>query len=237
MIYDERIIADPSAENTSTLEFYRHAVGYLLHVLKRDPYLSSSLLATAGERALNFWSLSPQDRQQSKVADAAMDLHVLGTIGKAVFRCGGIDNPQLRKELIRLVETEYGLLANYYLFYVAGTLGAAGYGVQFVSEEPKKGARTPDLLASKADRRAFVEATVKEPVRAIHSTEQLGHVIRDVFEEKRRKFMDVRFTPGLIAFDATPIANRAGQSDLAPGVRLQERLLESDAAGQLYPVP
>jgi hypothetical protein len=230
--YDRAVLADPAAEDHSSLNFYCNAATCLLDTLATDARFAKSSLVDASRRALEYWQTAAARRPEQKAVDAAMDIHVLGTVGAVLFRAGGLSDQQLCKELTRLAESDQGLLANYYLFYLASTLWRAGYNVRFVPEES---AQTPDLEATKDGRTVFVEATVKEPKRPPTTSAEVDNLFKDVLEVKRQKFTDPRFFPGMIALDATPIGDTVAAG--GRGVKLREHLLEKEPSGQeWYPV-
>jgi len=221
---DEALLADPSNEESASLDYYFHATAHLLNVLHADAKLRKSSLYAQVMALVEFWNADPSERNNTKAYDAAIDAHLFGTVGKALWYLRGKNDPQLRKELGRLATEESALIGTHYLFYIAGTLAAKGFNVSFVPEQGKHGAKTPDLLAEKDGRKIWVEANAKQPTRTVDTPEKIWQMIRDIIEEKSQKFSDPQYSPGMIVADISTAYHLVNENGTAPFLKLRQDL-------------
>jgi len=234
---DEAVLADPGNEESASLDYYFHATAHLLNVLHADAKLRKSPLYEQVMALVQFWNADPSERNNTKAYDAAIDAHLFGTVGKALWYFRGKNDPQLRKELGRLATEEGALVGTHYLFYIAGTLAAKGFNVSFVPEQGTKGAKTPDLLAELDGRRIWVEANAKQPKRTVDTPEKIWQMIRDIIEEKSQKFTDAQYSPvksqkftdaqyspGMIVADISTAYHLVNENGTAPFLKLREDL-------------
>jgi hypothetical protein len=96
--------------------------------------------------------------------------------------------------------------------------------VGFVPEAGKQNRKTPDLWADKNGKRILIEANAKQPVRTIDSPEREWQLIRDILEEKKQKFSEAIYAPGLIVADVSPITHRINK----PGIGLRLRRIATE---------
>jgi hypothetical protein len=219
---DETILAHPGNEETDTLQYWIEASAYLFNFVIEDPDLARLPIADQLDVLLRFWRTRRLSAKQVDLEDAALDLSYFGPVGKAVRYVTDKKNPQFRKEFKRFATDPPSAIGYHYLFYIVGTLAANAYQVGFVAEAGKQTKKTPDLWAEKGGKRTWIEANAKQPVRTIDSPEREWQLIRDILEEKKQKFSEAVYSPGLIVADISPIAhriNKPGTLDGAPLVK------------------
>jgi hypothetical protein len=205
-----------SEEETNTLDYWLDGTAYLLNVLRADPKLRTSYLVEE-LLALNEFMLSPPDeRTFQKNAEAIRQLSNFGPVGKALWFLRKNDQPQLRKELGRLATEKGQFIGTQFLFYVAGTFAGHGFDIQFVPESKGQKNKTPDLRATKNGKTIWIEANAKQPVREVNTPERLWQTIRDIVEEKKQKFSDQTYWPGLIVADISPVYEHMSTNSTAP---------------------
>lgn len=157
---DESILQDPTNEETASLDYYFHATAHLLNLMHADAKLRSSPLYKQVMSLVEFWDADPSERNNAKAYDAALDTHLVGTVGKALWYLWDKDDPQLRKEMLRLAYDEEALVGTQYLFYIAGTLAAKGFDVSFATIELQRDQQDPlpfvvdDILVGFDDERS-----------------------------------------------------------------------------------
>lgn len=225
---------DPAREEKDSAGFWFMACEYLLDYLGQDDRLRTTpfydklfeLVGFCREQIIN----SGNTRKNAE--NAALDLFYFGTVAKAVWYVTEKEDPQFRRELLRFAKDPDGAIGNHYLFYIAGTLGAHSYRIGFVPEAGKTGEKTPDLWAEKNGRKTWIEANAKQPTRAIDTPEKVRQLIRDAIGEKKLKFTNPSFAPGLIVVDVSPIADQIN----APGTFGQAPLI-SLRPETCYPLP
>ena len=223
---DESILQDPTNEENASLEYYFHATAHLLNLMHADAKLRSSPLYKQVMSLVEFWDADPSDRNNAKAYDAALDTHLVGTVGKALWYLWDKDDPQLRKEMLRLAYDDEALVGTQYLFYIAGTLAAKGFNVSFVLEQGKQGAKTPDLMAEKDGQKIWIEANAKQPKRTIDTPEKIWQMIRDIIEEKSQKFSDSQYSPGMIVADISTAYHLVNENGTVPFLKLREDLCQ-----------
>ena len=104
-------------------------------------------------------------------------------------------------------------------------LASAGYSIQFVSERNNK---TPDFSASKNGKILYVEANAKQPKMPVDNPQKMQRLIQAIIEEKRQKFIDPKFWPGVIVADISPAHFWVNEHGLQPVFQLLEALVEPD---------
>lgn len=126
-----------------------------------------------------------------------------GIIGKALyFLKQPLTQAQFKRELMRYASRPDELIGNHYLFYLAGLLAEKGYTVNFV---PESTFPTPDLEINKSGSTYFIEANARQRRRIIDDPTDLRNQIKALIEEKRTKFRDTHFRPGIIAGEVSPL--------------------------------
>lgn len=227
---DLAILAVPGNEEANALQYWLNACAYLLNCLMQDNEFNRTALCDRLKDLVNFWRTKNLVAAGDDLEDAALDLSYFGPVGKAVWYLSGRKDAQFRKELMRLAVAPDEVVGNQYLFYIAGTLAAHGYEVGFVPEGGKDNKKTPDLWAEKTGRRTWIEANAKQPKRDVDTPEKVWQLIRDVIEEKKQKFTDAAYDPGLIVADISPIStqvNTPGTLGSAPLISTREGVCHS----------
>jgi len=183
---DEIILDDPSNEETCALDYYLNSCAHLLNVLHADPKLCRSGLAgLLKQKVFAVLETDPSERDERRAEEAAKWLALFGVVGKALWFLRNKNDVQLRRELTRLATDPQQVVGNQYLFYIAGTLAAKGYGVQFVTEQAGSALKTPDLCASKLGKSTWIEANTKSPITPVDTAERLAWMVRDIVAEKK----------------------------------------------------
>jgi hypothetical protein len=118
------------------------------------------------------------------------------------------------------------IIGNQYLFYIAGTLAAAGYDIEFVTEQGRSALKTPDLRASKAGKNTWIEANAKSPVTAVDTPQRLAWMVRDIIAEKKLKFSNPAYSPGLIIADISPADHLVNETGAIPQIKLLPNLMK-----------
>jgi len=219
---DETILANPANEETNALPYWIEACAYLFNLIIGDPDLSRLPIGDQLHALLSFWRTKRLSAARADLEDAALDLSYFGPVGKAVWYVTDKKDSQFKRELMRFATDAASAVGNHYLFYIVGTLAANGYKVGFVPEAGKQNRKTPDLWTDKNGKRIWIEANAKQPVRTIYSPEREWQLIRDILEEKKQKFSEAIYAPGLIVADVSPIAhriNKPGTVNAAPLVK------------------
>jgi hypothetical protein len=221
---NELMLNDPSNEEGSlVLDYYVNSCAHLSNVLSADPKLRRSELAGLLERVLAFFETEPSERDDSSAIEQARWLGLFGVVGKALWFLRDEDDPQLRCELTRLAMQPLQVIGSQYLFYIAGTLAAKGYDIEFVREQAGAAVKTPDLRANKAGKDIWIEATTKTPAIAVDTPQRLAWMVRDIIAEKKTKFSDPAYSPGLIVADISPANHLVNETGLAPLIKLHEK--------------
>lgn len=224
---DKLILAIPSNEESNTREYWLNACAHLLNFLALDSELITTPLFHHTKNLVDFWRTRSHNAGSEDLEDAALDLSYFGPVGKAVWYLAGKNDPQFLKELKRLAVAPDTEVGNQYLFYIAGTLAANGYNVGFVPERGNDKKKTPDFWVEKDGKRTWIEANAKQPRRKIDSPDKVWQLIRDVIAEKKQKFVDPVYHPGLIVADVTPIAehiNDIGSVGSGKWIKTDERV-------------
>ncbi len=231
-VVDEELLDNPLNEEVAALSYYFQATVHFLNTLEADQNLRVLPMRDAAADLVEFWNKEPALRDGRDPFDAALDTVFYGTIGKALWfqRQQGI-SAQLRRELDRLSRDEGAVVGNHYLFYVAGMLGAHGFEVEFVAEEGQIANRTPDLVARKDGRTYWVEANAKQPVIEVDTPERIQRLVQSIIEEKSRKFVDQRFSGGIIAADVSPAHYWVNRANVTPNVKLRREVMRPHPGG------
>jgi hypothetical protein len=223
------LLRNPTSEELDTRRYWIEASASLFNFAIEDPELSQMPICAQLAALMTFWRTeNPQATAQS-LEDAALDLSYFGPVGKALWYLPDKSDPQFRKEIKRFATDPPNAIGTHYLFYIVGTLASHGYQVGFVPEAGKASRKTPDLWAEKDGQRTWIEANAKQPKRPIDSPEKVWQLIRDIITEKKQKFSEPIFAPGLIVADVSPIAdqiNRGGTLGSAPLVRTRSDCCE-----------
>lgn len=82
---DEGVLADPANEEIDPLCYYVNATAYLLKVLDSDDKLRRSPLFEQVLALVGFWDCDPSECDNTKADDAAIDAHLFGVVGKALY--------------------------------------------------------------------------------------------------------------------------------------------------------
>jgi hypothetical protein len=221
---DDKVLSDPANEETSALLYWLNAVGHLLNVLDEYPRLRKSPLHGQLLSIMRFWATNPQERDKAKAKSELQKLASFAPVGKALWYLDHEKDPQLRLELERLATDPESLVGNQFLFYLAGTLAAQGHALAFVPEKGKHGQKTPDLCAEKNGKEIWIEANAKQPKRTVDTPERLWQLIRDVIAEKKQKFSDPAYSPGMIVADVSPAHQLASALGTAGRLKLRADL-------------
>lgn len=221
---DATILNDPSNEEKDPFEYFVQAVAHLWNVLHADPHLRKSKLHDQIASLMSFWDGDPKDRNNEMANDAFLDLAWFAPVGRALWHLQSKKDAQLRLELERLATDPEVLVGNQYLFYIAGTLASKGYDIEFVPEKGNEGKKTPDLRATREGRSIWIEATAKQPKRTIDTTEKLWQLLRDIIDEKKQKFEDPAFEPGMIVADISTAHHLVNETGTRPLLKLRADL-------------
>lgn len=217
-------------EEADSLAYYFYSASHLANVLFADPVRNERALQKMLP-IIGFWMAPPERRDMTHAENAAIDLHFYGTVGKAFHLLRDRVNAQMMSELRRFLDDEKVVASNFFLFYVAGALAAHGYDVEFVAEESRDHVKTPDLVATKGSRRIYLEATTRQPRVPIGSAGRLRQLVQGILEEKRQKFADSRFHPGVIVADVSPVNYALSAAGTAPYLKLKDDLREPCPGG------
>lgn len=226
---DMDFLRDPKNEEIDALRYYENASCFLANYLLADSNLCSSKLCAHIDSVLHDWQFLPEGRIQR---GDFFELLVAGAVGKALYF---LEMPaakgQMRKELLRLANDVEQFIGNYYLFSLVGLLASKGNNVEFVEERNTK---TPDLRITNAFGYYYIEANARQPHWVISDNTQKRQQIKALIEEKRPKFNNPCFRPGIIAGEVTLITSiydsegtqssikllRDTQETLSPGITL-----------------
>jgi len=220
---DETILNDPSHEERSTLDYYLNATAFLLNTLDDDPNLRTTKLHRDLWSVISYLS-SDDDRDTVQARKAAKWVSYFGPVGKALWHLRDKSDPQLRRELTRLAAQPRQVVGNQFLFYLAGTMAGKGFDIVFEGDIGTK-KKTPDFAATKLGKTTWVEANAKQPRIAVDSPVRISRMIRDLIAEKKLKFSDSRYVPGLIAADVSAADYTVNELGLPPNVKLREDLI------------
>ncbi len=221
---DVGILNDPSKEESATLDYYLNACAHLFNVLSDDPSLRSSPLHELLQQIFATFQTPRENRNEKDAIEATKWLALFGSVGKALWYLRPTADPQLRRELTRLANEPKQIIGNQFLFYIAGTLAASGHEIQFVAEQGKSEQKTPDLRASRTGKNVWIEANAKQPVTIINTPEKLSRLIRDIIAEKKLKFSDPKYSPGMIVADISPADHNVNEAAGIPGIKLRAEL-------------
>lgn len=221
---DAAVLDDPSNQEKKPFVHYVQAVAHLMNVLHATPELRKSWLYDQVASLISFWHADPRDRNNEKAHDAFLDLAWFAPVGQALWHMRAKNDAQLRRELERLATDPEVLVGNQYLFYIAGTLASKGHDITFVPEKGNEGKRTPDLRATRGGKSIWIEANAKQPKRTIDTTEKLWQLLRDIIEEKKQKFEDPAFAPGMIVADISTAHHLVNEAGIRPSLKLREDL-------------
>ena len=243
-VYDVNalVLDNPANEDGPlTLDYYLNACRHLLNVLHADPRLHRSELAALLEEVFAFLEVEPSERDSSEAEEVAKWLGLFGVVGKALWFLRKKDDAQLLRELTRLATEPRQVIGTQYLFYIAGTLAANGYDVEFVAEQGGVAIKTPDLRASKRGKITWIEANAKNPVVAVDTVQRLAWLVRDIIEEKKMKFTNSVYSPGLIVAEISPAQHLVNESGVVPRIALlpdiRKPLLNGGFLYRLYDDP
>jgi len=144
-------------------------------------------------------------------------LALYGIIGKSICyltnqTSNSILNNQYETEIKRLLTKPDQFISEFFLFYITGLLASGNYPIEFVPERGNNGGQTPDLMVKVQNRQIYIEATAKrpEPDNTVDAFEKLSREINEAINEKKSKFKDKKYQPGMITIDVStiPITSR-----------------------------
>lgn len=223
---NETMLNDPSnEEGRLALDYYLNSCAYLLNVLNANPKLSHSGLAGLLEEVVSFFEAEPSARDNSRAIEQAEWLGLFGVVGKALWFLRDKDDPQLRRELKRLATEPQQIIGNRYLFYIAGTLAAKGYDIEFVREQGDAAVKTPDLRANRVGKNFWIEANAKSPAIPVDTSQRLAWMVRDIIAAKKAKFSDSAYSPGLIVADISPANYLVNEGGTSPLIKLDRKIV------------
>ena len=168
---------------------------------------------------LNYFSQDVADREPLREVPVATTLAEIGTVGAAAYLLRDRQNNQMRTELERYA-TDDGGVGYFYLFYIAGRLAGRGWTVNFVAESHDAG-KAAGPAHQRGGAHIFIEANAKQPTIPVETTDRLWYTIRDIIEEKKQKFADPAFQPGMIVADISPTNFDANETGTPPFVDLE----------------
>ncbi len=231
------ILGDPANEERDPVEYYVNGTAHLANWLSNHGLEGSGVFREAVD-LLDYFSRDVADREPGRAVTAATALAELGTVGAAAYLLRDRQNNQMRTELERYATDADGGAGYFYLFYIAGRLAGRGWKVDFVRESHDPGARRPDLRAERGGAHIFIEANAKQPTIPVETTDRLWYTIRDLIEDKKQKFADPAFQPGMIVADISPTKFDANETGTPPQLELSrehaEPLPESGLIYRLY---
>lgn len=237
---DASVLADPANEEKDAFKYHLNALGHLVNVLYADPALRKTPLFDRALGRIAYWATDEDARDNAIAREVLFDTVYLAAVGKALWYIGDKRDPQRRVELDRLARDPGQEVGTQFLFYVAGVFAAKGYEVEFVPERGGSGKKTPDLNVSKGGKTHWVEANAKQPTRPIDTPEKLWQLIRDIIAEKKQKFVDPQYSPGVIVADISPAQHLINETGKPPYLKLRADLCrmlgDSLAEGFLYPL-
>jgi hypothetical protein len=118
---------------------------------------------------------------------------IYGPIASFVYQTSNRDNAQFKTEFCRFFENKDSIISQDHLFFIAYWLKKYDYDVSFVAEKTTK---TPDLLIKNGFNQLFLEATTKNS-----SDKNFIRQIQKAFDDKKIKFKDATYLPGVISID------------------------------------
>ncbi len=199
-------------ETKKSFDYHFNATCFLCNFLESDQQLIKSELFKILNDLLKYWSTSPEKRESDNIIKHINSIMEYGIVGKALYLLKQpTTQAQFKKELLRYANRPDELIGNNYLFYLVGLLAEKGYTVNFV---PESGIPTPDLEIQGPNGNYFIEANARQPRRIIDNSTQVQTQIKTLIEEKRIKFRDTCFRPGIIAGEVSPLVplfNNKGQ--------------------------
>jgi hypothetical protein len=198
---DAELLSDWRNEELNPHHYAYFACASLANWVEADGDLRNGRLHQHLTEQLAYWETDLRDRDRTQAKAHYMDLHLLSFAGRTVFRKHGLVERQLRRELRRLSDDPNQIVGTQYLFYMAAVLLERDFEVSFVPEE--RDARTPDLEARKAGRHVFIEANAKQPYRPPMAPGEVQRALQTAIDEKKLKFADPRFSPGMLVVDVT----------------------------------
>ncbi len=231
---NEATLNDPGHVEHPTGDFYLHATGYLANWLHNERGFQDTWLHKQSISLLDYLETPKEERNHDAAEGAMLDLHLFGTVGSMLFRLSGHPSPQMRKALARFANNQNELVGNFFLFYLADRLAGADHQVDFVPEAGKREAKTPDLRTEKNGQRVFLEANAKQPTVEVDTPERLWRMIESLVCEKKQKFSDPAYHPGMIVADISPARYQLNESGAPPFLELRKDLAEPVPGGGFY---
>jgi hypothetical protein len=201
----------------------------MVTTLKDDSKLRKSRVYEDAQAVL-AWFEMPKDKRPVPASTINPMLYKLGTIGKALFFINAPIQGQLRSELTRF-DHDGNFIGNWYLLNIAGDLAVSGYKIDFLKES---GGKTPDFSATKNGKTLYVEANAKQPKVPVDNPTKIQQMVRDIIEEKRQKFEDPQYWPGVIVADISPASYLVNENGLPNRFELRGDLCVPDKTS-IYP--
>jgi hypothetical protein len=218
---DEVILNDPDNELHDGLSYYRAATRYLIARLSQRRATRESPCTIEAKRLLQFWDQDSWRDDMAAARDNAIGTQNLGIAGKALWYLRGDTSVQLSTELERFAQKPE-IRGTHYLFYMVGTLAAHDFRVSLVEE--KGDDHTPDIFAAKDSRAIWIEATTKQPRIRLTSAQEIETRIREIFDDKLKKFHDHSFWPGMIVADIINMDVDANERNTPPRISMHSEL-------------
>lgn len=223
---DPRRIEDRSLELADTTTYYVECCAFLDEFLDGHEKLAGQEIRQKVRQLLEWMCSPPEERIADAAQDVAIDLHLFGMIGKAVYFCRDEwDNPQFVEEIRRLFSDYNQFRGNLWLFYTAGMFAREGFAIEFLAEQSKEGLQTPDYRASRDGLSVSVEANARS--QAHKDINNIAGLLWEVMHGgkesgKQLKFVDPKYDPGMIVVDVSNCDVTANATGLPPHVKLRK---------------
>jgi hypothetical protein len=98
--------------------------------------------------------------------------------------------------------------------------------IEFVGEKSGAKLKTLDLRASKAGKNTWIEANARNPVTTVDTTRRLARMVRDIIADKKLKFANPVYSPGLIVADISSADHQGNETGTSPQIKLRSSLCD-----------
>jgi hypothetical protein len=237
--YDPKRIEDASLEAGDATAYFVECCVFLDEYLDNRSDLADQEIRQKVRDLLEWVCADPADRNANAAQDVAIDLHLFGLVGKALyFLQGQAHAPQLREEVRRFFSDINQVRGNAWLFYMAGMFARAGFEIEFIVELGGMALKTPDFRARRESLTVFVEANARS--QALSNIDDIATLLWDVTHGdksngKQLKFVDPQYDPGIIAVDVSRCNVNANSTNLPPLVKLKkDALIVQNSEGFVY---
>jgi hypothetical protein len=237
--YDAKRIEDRTLEEAEPTAYSVQCCTFLDEYLEKRPDLANQEIRQKVRELLDWMWTDPAERHAGSTQDVAIDLHLFGLVGQALyFLSMQPQSPQLREEVRRFFSDINQVRGNAWLFYTAGMFARAGFEIEFIAELGGQALKTPDFRATRKGLTVYIEANARS--QALSKIDDIATLLWDVMHGsgsngKQLKFVDAQYNPGLIAVDVSRCDVNANSTYLPPFVKLRpDALVTQNAQGFVY---